>query len=87
MWRFKIPTYKFYDNNTKKEWTEFMGISEMEKFLAENPHVTQLVHGAPGIADPMRIQGTSVSKPSSDFRDILKEVKKKHPLSKGINTF
>jgi hypothetical protein len=82
-----MPTYRFENKNTKEEWTEFMSISEMEKFLVDNPHVEQLVNGAPLIADPMRIQGTSVSKPSNGFRDILKEVKKAHPLGTGINTF
>lgn len=82
-----MPTYRFENKNTKEEWTEFMSISEMEKFLADNPHVEQLVNGAPLIADPMRIQGTSVSKPSNGFRDVLKEVQKAHPLSTGVNTF
>lgn len=82
-----MPTYRFHDKNTNKKWTEFMSISARTKFLEENPHIEQLVHGAPIIADPMRIQGTSLSKPSSGFRDILKEVKKKHPLGKGVNSF
>jgi len=74
-----MPTYKFYNKDNKAEWTEFMTISERTKFLDENPHIEQLVHGAPLIADAMRIGGTNVSKPSNGFRDVLKEVKKKHP--------
>ncbi len=83
-----MPQYKFHDKNTKKTWLEWMSISERTKFLEENPHIEQLVHGAPGLADPMRIGGTSVSKPSNGFRDVLKEVKKRHPLGNwGKNRF
>lgn len=32
----------------------------------------------------MRVMGTSVSRPSGGFNDVLKEVKKKHPLGEGI---
>ena len=82
-----MPTYKFLDKNSKKEWEEFMSISERTKYLEDNPHIEQLVNGAPLIADPMRIGGTSVSKPDNGFRDVLKQVKKMHPLGTGINTW
>lgn len=76
-----MPTYKFKDTKTKKTWTEFMGISEAETFLSENPHVERLVHGSPAV---IRFGGNQ--KPDSGFRDVLKEVKKKHRKS-NINTF
>lgn len=75
-----MPTYKFRDKNTNKEWTDFMGISAMEKFLAENPHIEQLVNGCPNI-----IGGYNL-KPDNTFRDVLKEIKKKHPKG-NIETF
>ena len=75
-----MPTYKFLNKKTNEEWLEFMSISERTKFLEENPHIEQLIYGAPLCADPMRIMGTSVSKPDNGFRDVLKEVRKKHPL-------
>lgn len=76
-----MPTYKFKDKNTKKTWTEFMGISEAETYLLDNPHIERLVHGAPMIT---RFGGNQ--KPDSGFRDRLKEIKKKHRRS-NINTF
>lgn len=72
-----MPTYKFLNTETNEEYEEFMSISELERTLKENPHITQLVHGAPGISS-----GVS-KKPDSGFRDLLKEIKKSH--SKGIS--
>jgi hypothetical protein len=80
-----MPTYNFINNNTKEEFEDFMSISSLEKFLSENPHIVQLVNGA-----PMIVSGRGNSKPDNGFRDLLKDMKKKH--SKGItrstiNTF
>jgi hypothetical protein len=54
-----------------------MSISEREKFLSENPHITQLVYGAPLISSGVNM------KPDQGFRDLLKDMKKKH--SRGIS--
>lgn len=80
-----MPTYAFRDNNTGEEWEDFMGISALEEFLAANPHITQLVNGAPTISS-----GRGMKKPDQGFRDLLKDMKKNY--SKGItrstiNTF
>lgn len=78
-----MPYYKFKDTKTGKEWEDFMSISERTKYLEENPHIEQLVHGIPPkVSDPMRVMGTTVSKPNDGFRDVLKEVQKRHPLGK-----
>lgn len=80
-----MPEYLFHDKNTGKEWKEWMSISERSQYLEDNPHIEQLVFGCPPKAvDPMKLMGTNVSRPSSGFNDILKEVKKKHPLGEGI---
>lgn len=80
-----MPTYRFINNNTGEEFEDFMSISGLETYLTENPHITQLVNGA-----PMIVSGRGQGKPDSGFRDLLKDMKKKH--SKGItrstiNTF
>lgn len=80
-----MPTYKFVNNKTKEEFTDFMSISALEGYLKDNPHFTQLVHGCPAI-----VSGRGMGKPDIGFREILKEIKKKN--SKGIkkstiNTF
>lgn len=56
-----------------------MSISDLDRYLEENPHVSQLVNGAPMIHSG---RGIGKSKPDAGFRDLLKDMKKKH--SKGI---
>jgi hypothetical protein len=80
-----MPTYRFINNDTGEEYTEFMKISELEVYLRENNNLTQLVNGA-----PMLHSGRGNGKPDEGFRDLLKDIKKKHSggISKStINTF
>ena len=78
-----MPQYLFHDKNNNKEWIERMGIQEAEDFLTANPHITRLVYGAPAIVDSIRI---GRKKPDDGFRDILRNIKKKHRRS-TVNTF
>lgn len=39
----KMPTYSFKDKNTGKEFDAFMSISELDKFLEDNPHLEKLI--------------------------------------------
>lgn len=73
-----MPTYKFKNTITNEEFEEFMSISSLEGYLNDNPHFLQLVNGAPSI-----VSGRSIKKPDQEFRNLLKEIKKKH--SKGIS--
>lgn len=80
-----MPTYKFLNNETGEEFEEFMTISALDEYLKNNPTIVQLVNGAPMISS-----GRGMGKPDQGFRDLLKDMKKKH--SKGItrstiNTF
>ena len=80
-----MPTYKFLNNDTNEEHEDFMSISALGEYLKNNPHITQLVNGAPMISS-----GRGLGKPDNGCRDLLKDMKKKH--SKGItrstiNTF
>ena len=62
-----------------------MSISALDEYLKTNPHVTQLVNGAPMISS-----GRGMGKPDNGFRDLLKDMKKKHSqgLSRStINTY
>lgn len=82
-----MPTYQFRNNKTGVEWEEFMGISEADRYLEENPDIERLVNGAPMIVSSAMGGKT---KPDSGFRDLLKDMKKKHSggLTKStINTF
>lgn len=68
-----MPNYKFYDTTRKKEYFLDMKISELDNYLKDNPHVEQRVNGAPSLG-----YRTNNPKIDSGFRDVLKEVKKKH---------
>jgi len=68
-----MPTYNFINNDTGEEFTEFMSISALDQYLKDNPNVTQLVSGAPLIHS-----GRGLGKPDQGFRDLLKDMKKKH---------
>jgi hypothetical protein len=72
-----MPTYKFKNNETGEEFEDFMTISQLDVYLEENKHITQLVHGAPLIHS-----GRGLQKPDASFRDLLKHIKKGN--SKGI---
>ena len=73
-----MPTYKYRNHETNEEYEHFMSISSMEEYLEKNPHITQLVNGAPLIHS-----GRGMGKPDQGFRDLLKDIKKTH--SKGIS--
>jgi len=80
-----MPTYKFINNETGEEFEDFMSISTLDVYLKENPNITQLVNGAPMIAS-----GRGMGKPDQGFRDLLKDMKKKHSggfTRSTINTF
>jgi hypothetical protein len=78
-----MPTYKFLDTNTGKEFDVFMSISERDVYLKNNPNLQQLVNGFPSMADPTRV---GLRKPDDGFKDVLKEIKGKHRKS-TINTW
>ena len=80
-----MPSYLFLNINTGEEIAEFMTITEMEEYLASNPHIKPLMNGA-----PMLHSGRGLGRPDSGFTDLLKDIKKKHSggLTKStINSF
>ena len=72
-----MPTYQFKNNETGEEYQLSMKISEREEYLKANPHVTQLP------CAPLIHSGRGMQKPDDGFRDLLREMKKKH--SRGIS--
>ena len=70
-----MPTYLFENTKTGEQIEMFIGISERDKLLKENPHLKQLVNGFPGTVDPTRIGRV---KPDNGFKDVLKEINKHH---------
>mgnify|MGYP003632860256 CR=1 FL=1 len=72
-----MPTYNFKNNLTNEEYSEFMSMAELDLHLKESPHIIQLV------SSPNIVSGVSGKKPDDGFRDILRNIKKKH--SRGIS--
>lgn len=77
-----MPTYNFINLETNEEFSEFMTIADMEKFLEENKHIKQQL-STPAIVDPTRL---GLRKPDQGFRDVLKKAKSAHRGS-TINTW
>jgi len=78
-----MPTYDFRHKETQEVITKIMKISEKEEWLAANPEYENVILGAPGIGDPVRL---GLKKPDNGFREVLQKAKQAHPLG-NINTF
>jgi len=79
-----MPLYRFVDQETGLEHEELLKASELDDYLKDNPNLQKCL-GAPLIHS-----GRGMAKPDSNFRDLLKEIKKSN--SKGtskstVNTF
>jgi hypothetical protein len=72
----KLPTYLFKNKETNEEFEVFMAIKELDEYKEKNPHLEQLVNGAPMIGDPFRL---GRKKPKDNFRERLRQIKKDHP--------
>lgn len=73
-----MPEYKFRNKETGEEHLESMKISELDQYKADHPELEQMVHGAPLFVCPIRL---GVQKPSTDFRNRLREIKNTHKHS------
>jgi hypothetical protein len=78
-----MPTYTFRDINTGEIEEHVMKISQLEEFKKNNTHLEMYITGSPGLSDPARL---GLVKPAAGFRDLLKNMKKKHRRS-TINDF
>jgi len=72
-----MPTYRFYNKNTKTEFEEYMTISEMEKF-AKKKHITLMPPTQMNIVSNV---GQIDSKTDSGWKDHLNRIAEKHPTS------
>jgi len=69
-----MPTYSFRDNNTGEVFDKWMYMAEREKFLSENPHLTQ-VPTSPNVVSGI---GTG-EKHSTQFKEVMQKVQNAHP--------
>ncbi len=72
-----MPTYRFYNKNTKTEFEEYMTISEMEKF-AKKKHITLL---PPTQMNIVSTTGTIDGKTDDGWKEQLSRIAEKHPDS------
>jgi hypothetical protein len=73
---FIMPTYIFYDRNTKKEWNEMMSDSERAQFLENNPHINQVPGGFAYVGD--HIMGVG-PKQDGGMTENLQRIAAAHP--------
>lgn len=76
-----MPTYTFRNIKTDEVFEKFMSISAREQFLASNPDIITMPAKLNIIAGIDSSSGRNLG----GFRDVLKNMKDKHPKSTGLN--
>jgi len=72
-----MPTYRFYNKNTKTEFEEYMSIAEMEKFKKKK-HIDLL---PPTQMNIVSTTGTIDGKTDDGWKEQLSRIAEKHPDS------
>ena len=72
-----MPTYRFFNKNTKTEFEEYMSIADMEKFTKKK-HIELLPPTQMNIVSSV---GQIDSKTDSGWKDHLNRIAEKHPKS------
>ena len=72
-----MPTYRFFNTKTNKEWEELMAISEMEEFTKKK-HIKLLIPRKLNIVSSV---GHVDSKTDSGWKDVLSKISEAHPES------
>ena len=73
-----MPTYTFEDTNTGDVYEMTMMISERDVFVVENPHMKQLITGAPMIVSGV---GSGGIKPGGGLDEVFAKAAEAHPDS------
>lgn len=71
-----MPTYTFEDTNTGDVYEMTMRIAERDDFVKDNPHMKQLITGA-----PMVVSGSGGIKTDNGFKEVLSKAAEAHPNS------
>jgi hypothetical protein len=78
-----MPTYRFYNKRTKKEYTDLMSISEMEEFIKKK-HIKILPPTQVNIVSSV---GNIDSHTDSGWKEVLSKVSEAHPASHLANQY
>lgn len=79
-----MPKYSFQDSNTGEVFDQMMKIAEKETFLADNPHLTQVITQAPSLGDSIRL---GVRKSDSGWNDLMSRIGDANPRSEIANKY
>jgi len=71
-----LPLYDFLNTETGEQFNELMSFSQREEFLENNPHIKQLILGAPGL-----VSGTGTFKNDAGWKENLSRIAEAHPNS------
>ena len=69
-----MPTYRFYNSKTKKEYTDLMSISEMEEFIKKK-HIKLL---PPTQLNIVSTTGTIDGKTDSGWKEVMSKISEAH---------
>ena len=72
-----MPTYRFYNKRTKKEYTDLMSISAMEEFI-QKKHIKLL---PPTTLNIVSSVGNIDSKTDKGWKEVLSKITEAHPAS------
>jgi len=72
-----VPTYRFYNSKTKKEYTDLMSISDMEE-LIKKKHIKLL---PPTQLNIVSSTGTIDGKTDSGWKEVMSKISEAHPKS------
>jgi len=78
-----MPTYRFYNKRTKKEYTDLMSISEMEEFIKKK-HIKLL---PPTTLNIVSSVGHVDSHTDNGWKEVLSKVSEAHPASHLANQY
>ena len=79
-----MPTYTFYDSKTKKQWDDMISNDEREKFLEDNPHISQIPGGFNFVGDHIMGVGPKVD---GGFTENMQRIASAHPGSPLADRF
>jgi predicted nucleic acid-binding Zn ribbon protein len=72
----RMPIYNFRDKETGEESSILLKISELDEYKEKNPHLTQFLTGAPGIA-----RGVGGFKNDDGWKENMSRIAEAHPNS------
>jgi len=78
-----MPTYRFLNKRTKKEYTDLMSISDMEEFIKKK-HIKLLPPTQINIVSSV---GNIDSKTDNGWKEVLSKVSEAHPASALANQY